>query len=1613
MVQGKVINGSVTQNEQKQTDKIYVSKTNFYILYPDEKDFTVQVGSSREAELIKQDGKQSEVFGVEKFSGLSFEQISHSIVLKAKITKVPIGKSAIKYKEWVITFSDESTITTKTSDGKEKANIPETASPGKFSIKRKFSSSNKLEKPLKELEAVLKELNPSPEKRLSRALNLLGGNETLAQIKAKYSNSRLTPTYALYCLEQELQLIKEQINAYDNATKELRSKLESPEPTDRTPAQNFINNAHNAIAAFKGKIPEMVKDFGIKFQPIIADVNAVETFQTSKKVGQLVFAEKFPAIEKFKSQILTESELLEVMDGKRLSGQQADLLRQIEDVIMHDNARSKVRGLLDTGMGKTFLAEKIAKYSEILKRKERNLPENFPRFASFEIKNIDLANQDQLLEMGSRTSGDGKPLKGNLIIVDEDFFINNKSLRTLVDKGAKVVRFGASENQLQLNEAFHRAKEKNIAGAKIKENEAFIKMLEGRKDENSRLIEIYLKLEASYKRYYSESAGSSHMLQSFNYTGFKEAIDELEKNNLIEIGKVNTHLLTIENDRSFKGRKKRADQSNINTETAIQKVLQAVKDAAEKKILSLHGLENNGEINFREHLNTSYLNRISKDIDAQISTIRAENDVLREPSQIFDSKVRIRENDIKAVTERRDLAKKRLKKAEVESVDKDKTWHDLAAENSSSNKSQNIFPGLSLGEEEIKKGLKAILEQTKKDVAVANFVEDGKHKIILAKKNAEGLIEHAVIANDGNKDAEIAELTKGTTSSVMIYAGEKLEFVVGGDYGPLSILAEGDRQNIFIQREKDLNIDLFKQMFGRDRGGVENISRKVALIGEVAKVKTAEGLADKSFTNSQEKDLSTILQFLQTKLKKYYKSDAASQEKFTTTSANILANGDEKNLASLIADRRILGNQMPQQLDFLNDGVDQEKFRRDLKAFASYSLNSRAVLLANEKKIEDDKLKKDAEDKEMQQMFKAEEETRLGIEEFRNILDSLRTALIKTKQHPSIEEIVKVSDNNEFEIDGLKGKYEFNIVNLVGNETGNKAFIAGVVRKDSGNQKLDLKIDQVSKILEFVGDKISKAIELENQQKAIKLEQEILGAEKLADEKAKELASKSLELRDSFKKIDESLLEFFGISDVVKSKNETDVQSFSLTQDGEKLDYQFILSGEPLTVIGVKNGGTELSASKIDKLYEDIQKEITEANAKKLEAEKAAKTSQIIENQALKLKIAFNSVMKELIKEAAKRSEQEKLNSEKFKPTEAEVEIDEEQKVNLESEAAQSILTILRANTYLNEYLSSKHDSKLIEIDVSPIRRIFFEPMSFVVKGEGDSADGYEFNMGDGNIEISKNGCPQKLEEIMAVKKIIEDEIAKAAGKGYIDLTTAREVRSSAMAELTQEQMQVLLEHEVNAMQKSRQPLTDSEVASKIELIAKNDLHNLEESKKPEKDRKTEFFNSDKVMRTLAKVHAISELRDRKMDLEKWKKVWGPDKSLNLDLTCADKAILAMLGMNDDGVEKVFGSIEKPKLVLNDIDDIKLENIMNVASKLIAAIGPEELKKYSGKEVETSNGIKKIISDKLEKGVAGRSLSFGLEELEERLEVAPQPSVEKPQAWKVSLVDKSHTFVGR
>jgi hypothetical protein len=1328
------------------------------------------------------------------------------------------------------------------------------------------------------------------------------------------------------------------------------------------------------------------------------------------------------------------------------------------------------------------------------------------------------------------------------------------------------------------------------------------------------------------------------------------------------------------------------------------------------------------------------------------------------------------------------------------------------------------------------------LAQTKKDVAVANFVKDGQHKIILAKKNARGAVEYNAIANVGNKDAEIEKLTQGTKSSVMIYAGENLEFVVGGDYGHLSVLDKGDQQNIFIERKKDLNIDLFKQMFGRDRSGFEDISRKVTLIGEVAKTEEAAKLADKSFANSQEKDLTEIVRFLQTKLGKYYKSDEKSQELFDAISKN----GNEKDLAALIIDKRTLTNQVNPQLEFLKEGVDQEKFRRDLKAFAFYSLASRAIKqetnlrdafaetslegfavspklkslmetkdavktldnlevfsellhLKKESKLEIkseklDNLKEEAlapkrasllkeavkiqssienyaqqnpqiiknlsdykiasptlvsftlnkakkldgfvfdhGEKEGQKSYKfaqdgihlsgekkplsLKEAQKLGydleesLNKMRNLFEERQAAERKAiaDSAQKLHDDLKVIANSElkthfagrfvvadpvtvFDVDvdkdynhsADKGKYEFkfdgekNVIGLgkffrdnenvaklaplnlsqieklqshltAATEIAQKALDIKQVERakieqeaKSREQEAKLRADEIEKVRlqELEAQEKSRIEELKVQEKLrieeisaqaraanelrailktasgensslkikktrdqknfrsfsikngeevlkykfifhptepkvlgliklpekkeqssqeIKSVQEIVKAElerakeaaeikkmseseaetkaKIAEDKAveqakaeaivKEIARKTRDLRAVFQS--EFNLELSGITNVVKGEKE--VKSFSLMQGDKKCDYQVILSGSNQEPVGVRNGEKDLNIDEIDEITKTIkakiveanakkleaenvkkleakkleaenakklesekleaenakiaeanakkieaekleaekaekleaenakklesekleaenakiaeanakkleaEKEVEKANAKKLEAEKAAKTADLIAKQAattseyiiaqaargLVIKAQskeivsniFNKMTGKLIEESTKKSEQEKSKPEKVELVEPKLKAVEEQKGGEEIEATQSILKMLKDKAYLNKYLSSKYNSKLIDVDVTP--RGFFDedPMSFTVNGEENFAGKYEFSNVKGVISLSKNNQPQTLEEITAVKKIIEDEISKADKVGKAEYEKAKKVRDSATGELILEEKKVLLEHELNAIKKSHQPLTDSEVASKIDLIAKNDLHNLAESKKPEKNRKTEFFTSDKVMRTLAKVHAISESQGGEMDLEKWKKIWGLDKSLNLDLTHADKAILAMLGMNEVGVKEVFGSIENPKLFLSAIDDIKLENIMKVASKLIDAIGSDELKKYSGKKVEIK-GTKKIISEKLEKDVAGRSLSFSLE-AEEKLEVKPHSSVEKPQAWKVSLAYKSQT----
>jgi hypothetical protein len=128
--------------------------------------------------------------------------------------------------------------------------------------------------------------------------------------------------------------------------------------------------------------------------------------------------------------------------------------------------------LLDTGEGKSFLAEKLRIYQDVINNAS---PESLTPKAQeikergkSETENIDLANQEILREL---ESGMIKGSSANkLIAADEDFFISDegKSLRRSVDiGGARIIRFGASENPLKLQENIYRIQSKDEAIQRI------------------------------------------------------------------------------------------------------------------------------------------------------------------------------------------------------------------------------------------------------------------------------------------------------------------------------------------------------------------------------------------------------------------------------------------------------------------------------------------------------------------------------------------------------------------------------------------------------------------------------------------------------------------------------------------------------------------------------------------------------------------------------------------------------------------------------------------------------------------------------------------------------------------------------------------------------------------------------------------------------------------------------------------------------------------------------------------------------------------------------------------------------------------------------------------
>lgn len=544
------------------------------------------------------------------------------------------------------------------------------------------------------------------------------------------------------------------------------------------------------------------------------------------------------AVSKYLQIEALEQRLEVTLAGNALSSAQGDLMIQVETMLTQlldpDAPRAKASGVLDTGMGKTFLAEEIIKNYEKIVAKAKTLkaiqnkipPSSKPSNirdaltadelkiwnawikenpnerernaklveqvkladANFEIVNINLANKEQINQWIERRAD----LRGKLIIVDESFFMKSSNLSILVDAGAKVIRFGASENYIGLVENYHRSIEKNEVLAKIRKNEEEIEELRGQIREKQAEVEgstIASPLNAKPKKV------SSVTTEDQKTSPENERIKQLEV--------ANTALS-----------KSKEHEYSISKKSSAENNFQSIKQRRREAKVKIWD-----ELPSRRHRNTS---------------------------------LTVVNNAIK-----------------VESLERDYGWAKQIIDRyqvNATRRSQNIFPGLKIDVPEntseraaLERKMREVLTRCDSDLVILNFIKNGEHRCLAVRIHG-GLLEEISAADINTGDYK-------KEKAVMIYAGDP-EFVVGGDYGSLSVLNQDtDEQNIYISREEDVNIDLFKQIFGRDRNLKNKSLKRNIFVDRGLGITGQKDLADKAYNNAQAKDLEEIIAKYESKIR--------------------------------------------------------------------------------------------------------------------------------------------------------------------------------------------------------------------------------------------------------------------------------------------------------------------------------------------------------------------------------------------------------------------------------------------------------------------------------------------------------------------------------------------------------------------------------------------------------------------------------------------------------------------------------------------------------------------------------------------------------------------------
>lgn len=751
----------------------------------------------------------------------------------------------------------------------------------------------------------------SAEIHLKHCLNQLGQdkfNQFFKKIVSKYQNLNLSDEYKLYILKQEIKLIEEQIALY-------REKISIIPVSFGFSGQNTITNKILDIdscntdlrKSFQGVITERIKKF-----------DRIEQNQVEKaSSGSLTFADKNPDFNGFDSKILPQKTFNEkVLKGKILSGEQTEILLQLQNIILTES-RAKVLGLLDTAMGKTFITGVIKDFiDEIQKfipqslnqidteiKNKKNFPseitnlqqarKRFEKMRGISFEEINLANQDVLLTK--------KREAGAIVLqsIDESHFISEQNPRESVNAGVKIIKFGASENYLKIVESLQREVEKDTASIKINENQRRISKLE---NDLSKLTEINgLSASEDEACTYRKSLKNNFVVNSvaaFNPDAYLRFINWLGDNDENFKNKFNKEAAKAAIEKikdSIQDDKK--DRQDLKRKGVNKKDLQKKQDCVdyvkvgeETKVVFKkdHKATDPEEYkNLRKHIKDliQMVNKNRSGISAaldegdqgkletlhkEIKNLRQENAVLKKENEISRLKIYRRKEYVETIEDRRNVALDKVAKAKIENyveptVD---NFANLVIEHGLKNfRTQNLFSNIApIDNDEFRGQLEKIAKDADavNKTVLANLVENDEHVCVIAKME-DGKVTFIKTPFSDDPNSKFRKEVTGIGEAVMLYFGKKNEGYIGIDFADASVLVPGrDRQNLFTTAST-IESDILKQGLGRNRGESEvtedgkTVGLNVTIFTSNKNIKTPDECINIAKEATKKKDLADMI----------------------------------------------------------------------------------------------------------------------------------------------------------------------------------------------------------------------------------------------------------------------------------------------------------------------------------------------------------------------------------------------------------------------------------------------------------------------------------------------------------------------------------------------------------------------------------------------------------------------------------------------------------------------------------------------------------------------------------------------------------------------------------